>query len=157
MTRLDTRLEKLKTEGRKALITFVMAGDPTADKCASILEALPAAGADIIEIGMPFTDPMADGPSIQAAGLRALESGMTLPGVLTLLQQFRSKDSETPVVLMGYFNPILTYGPEKFAEDAAKAGADGLILVDLPPEESGEIENAAEKAGLALIDRKSVV
>lgn len=149
--RIAATFSALKAANKKALVTFVMAGDPDAAKTAAVLETLPGAGADIIEIGMPFTDPMADGPAIQASGLRALAGGMNLHGVLDLLQQFRSKNSDTPVVLMGYFNPILAFGPEKFCQAAAKNGADGLIVVDLPPEEAGELSAHALAAGLDLI------
>jgi tryptophan synthase alpha chain len=151
MSRIEQKFAAMKAANKKALVTFVMAGDPDAAKTATVLDALPAAGADFIEIGMPFTDPMADGPAIQAAGLRALKGGMNLKGVIELLQQFRSKNSETPVILMGYFNPILSFGPEKFCQAAAKAGADGLIVVDLPPEEAGELSAHALAAGLDLI------
>ncbi len=151
MSRIEKTFAALKSANKKAFVTFVMAGDPDAAKTAAVLESLPAAGADIIEIGMPFTDPMADGPAIQAAGLRALKGGMNLKGVLELLQQFRAKNTNTPVVLMGYFNPILSFGPEKFCQAAAKAGADGLIIVDLPPEEAGELAAHATAAGLDLI------
>lgn len=149
--RIEKTFAALKSANKKALVTFVMAGDPDAGKTAAVLDTLPGAGADIIEIGMPFTDPMADGPAIQAAGLRALAGGMNLKGVIKLLQQFRTGNADTPVVLMGYFNPILSYGPEAFCRDAAKAGADGLIIVDLPPEEAGELAGHAKTAGLDLI------
>lgn len=149
--RIADTFSALKAANRKALVTFVMAGDPDAAKTLSVLEALPDAGADFIEIGMPFTDPMADGPAIQAAGLRALKGGMTLKGVIELLQQFRTHNTHTPVILMGYFNPILSFGPEKFCQAAAKAGADGLIVVDLPPEEAGELSAHALAANLDLI------
>ncbi len=151
MSRINKTFAALKAANKKAFVTFVMAGDPDAAKTASVLESLPGAGADIIEIGMPFTDPMADGPAIQASGLRALKGGMNLKGVLELLQQFRTTNTDTPVVLMGYFNPILSFGPEKFCQAAAKAGADGLIIVDLPPEEAGELAAHAIAAGLDLI------
>lgn len=151
MTRIEKTFAALKSANKKALITFVMAGDPDAAKSLSVLESLPGAGADLIEIGMPFTDPMADGPAIQAAGIRALAAGMNLQKMLQLLQSFRIKNKEIPVILMGYFNPILSYGPEKFVQDAAKAGADGLIIVDLPPEESAELAPFAKKAGLDFI------
>ena len=151
MSRINKTFAALKAANKKAFVTFVMAGDPDAGKTSAVLESLPGAGADIIEIGMPFTDPMADGPAIQASGLRALAEGMNLKGVLKLLQQFRAKNNDTPVVLMGYFNPILSFGPEKFCQEAAKAGADGLIIVDLPPEEAGELAGHAKAAGLDLI------
>ena len=151
MSRIEKTFEKLQSEGRKALVTFVMGGDPDTEKSLSVLEGLPSAGADLIEIGMPFTDPMADGPAIQAAGIRALNSGMTLKGILKMLQQFRSKDQDTPVILMGYFNPIYAYGINDFVQDAKTAGADGLIIVDLPPEEDEELRVPAQKAGLDFI------
>ena len=151
MTRIAEKFEQLKAEGKKGLVTFVTAGDPTIDQSARILKNLPASGADFIEIGMPFTDPMADGPAIQASSLRALNNGMDLNGVLKMLQDFRSENNETPVILMGYFNPIYRYGCEKFVNDAKAAGADGLIIVDLPPEEDAELREPAQKAGLDLI------
>src|SRR5262247_3321501 len=126
-------------EGRSAFVTFLMAGDPDPDTSLAIIKALPTAGADIIEIGMPFTDPMADGPSIQAAGLRALKSGMTLKKTLAMVRAFREGDSATPLVLMGYYNPIYIYGVDRFLSDAKSAGVDGLIVVDLPPEEDEEL------------------
>jgi tryptophan synthase alpha chain len=151
MSRINKRFETLKAEGRKALVTFVTAGDPDETASAAVLKALPKAGADFIEIGMPFTDPMADGPAIQASSLRALEQGMSLKGVLQLLKDFRGHDGETPVILMGYFNPIYKYGCEAFVKDAAEAGADGLIIVDLPPEEDEELRGPAKEAGLDFI------
>ena len=150
-TRIDTRFTDLKREGRAAFVTFVMAGDPDPDTSLAIVKALPKAGADVIEIGMPFTDPMADGPSIQAGGLRALKAGMTLRKTLGLVRSFRKDDSATPIVLMGYFNPIYIYGVEQFLVDAKAAGVDGLILVDLPPEEDDELCIPAMKAGLNFI------
>ena len=126
-------------EGRAALVTFVMAGDPDYDTSLAILKALPAAGADVIELGMPFTDPMADGPAIQAAGLRALASGQNMKRTLALVREFRRGDEATPVVLMGYYNPIYVYGVDQFLADAKSAGVDGLIVVDLPPEEDTEL------------------
>jgi tryptophan synthase alpha chain len=149
--RITQRFESLKSRGQKAFVTFVMAGDPTLSASADILSALPSSGADIIEIGMPFTDPMADGPAIQSAGLRALAHGTGLKEVLSLVQQFRRHNQDTPIILMGYFNPILAYNPQKFVQDAASAGADGLIIVDLPPEESNEIAPHARAAGLDMI------
>lgn len=147
-----TRIEKtFKSLNRPALITFVMGGDPDAAKSLEILKSLPKAGADIIEIGMPFTDPMADGPVIQAAGLRALESGMTLQKILKLAQQFRKSNQTTPLVLMGYANPLYAYGLEKFVQDAAKAGVDGFIIVDLPPEEDTELRALTQKHNIDLI------
>ncbi|MGM4920805.1 tryptophan synthase subunit alpha [Tardiphaga sp. 813_E8_N1_3] len=150
-TRIDTRFAELKAEGRAAFVTFVMAGDPDPATALEIVKALPKAGADIIEIGMPFTDPMADGPSIQAAGLRALQAGMTLKKTLQLVRDFRSSDNKTPIVLMGYYNPIYIYGVDKFLPDAKAAGVDGLIIVDLPPEEDNELCIPAMKAGLNFI------
>lgn len=150
-TRIDDRFAALQAEGRAALVTFIMAGDPGPVTSLDILKALPAAGADIIELGMPFTDPMADGPAIQAAGLRALKAGMTLKGTLGLVKDFRAGDNATPIVLMGYYNPIYVYGVEKFLADARAAGVDGLIVVDLPPEEDQELCLPARKAGLNFI------
>jgi len=151
MTRIDARFAALKREGRAGLVTFVMAGDPDPDTSAAILNALPAAGADVIEIGMPFTDPMADGPAIQAAGLRALRAGQNLAKTLELVRDFRSSDIATPVVLMGYYNPIYIYGVARFLADAKAAGVDGLIVVDLPPEEDTELCLPALRAGLNFI------
>src|ERR1700686_592691 len=139
MTRIDARFAELKREGRSAFITFLMAGDPDPATSLEIIKALPKAGADIIEIGMPFSDPMADGPAIQAAGLRALKAGMTLRRTLDLVRDFRAGDTATPLVLMGYYNPIYRYGVAAFVADAKKAGVDGLIVVDLPPEEDAEL------------------
>ena len=150
-TRIETRLADLKTQGRAAFVTFLMAGDPDPDTSLAIVKALPAAGADIIEIGMPFTDPMADGPAIQAAGLRALKAGMTLRKTLDLVRDFRKDDNATPIVLMGYYNPIYIYGVDRFLVDAKAAGIDGLIVVDLPPEEDAELCLPALKAGLNFI------
>ena len=150
-TRIDARFAALKTEGRAALVTFVMAGDPDLATSLDILKALPAAGADVIEVGMPFTDPMADGPAIQAAGLRALKSGTTLRKTLQLVKDFRAGDEATPIVLMGYYNPIYVYGVERFLADARAAGVDGLIVVDLPPEEDAELCIPARDAGLNFI------
>ncbi|UZE49429.1 tryptophan synthase subunit alpha [Rhodopseudomonas sp. P2A-2r] len=150
-TRIDTRFAQLKTEGRAAFVTFVMAGDPDLATSLEIVKALPKAGADIIEIGMPFTDPMADGPAIQAAGLRALKAGTTLKKTLALVATFRKDDNATPIVLMGYYNPIYIYGVDKFLVDAKAAGVDGLIIVDLPPEEDTELCLPAMKAGLNFI------
>lgn len=149
--RIETRFADLAREGRAGLVTFVMAGDPDPGAAAAILAGLPAAGADLIEIGMPFTDPMADGPAIQAAGLRALKAGQTLKKTLALLAEFRKGDATTPVVLMGYYNPIYVYGVERFLADAQAAGADGLIVVDLPPEEDAELCLPALEAGLNFI------
>src|SRR4051794_7675801 len=135
MTRIDRRFAKLAEEGRAALVTFVTAGDPDYQTSLSIIRGLPAAGADLIEFGMPFTDPMADGPAVQAAGLRALKSGQTMKKTLAMVRAFRENDQDTPVVLMGYYNPIYVYGVDRFLDDAKQAGVDGLIVVDLPPEE----------------------
>ncbi len=151
MSRIEARFSALKEEGRAGLVTFVMAGDPDPQTSFEILSALPGAGADLIEIGMPFTDPMADGPAIQEAGLRALAGGMTLRGTLDLVRRFRERDDATPLVLMGYYNPIYNYGPERFAADAVAAGVDGVIVVDLPPEEDEEFCLPALGAGLAFI------
>lgn len=150
-TRIDTRFAELKKEGRAAFVTFVMCGDPDIATSLEIIKALPKAGADIIEIGMPFTDPMADGPAIQAAGLRALKAGTTLKKTLQVVRDFRKDDAATPIVLMGYYNPIYIYGVDKFLVDAKAAGVDGLIIVDLPPEEDTELCIPAMKAGLNFI------
>jgi tryptophan synthase alpha chain len=150
-TRIDARFAELKKQERSAFVTFVMAGDPDPATSLDIIKALPAAGADLIEVGMPFTDPMADGPSIQAAGLRALKAGMTLRKTLEMVRGFRSGDTTTPLVLMGYYNPIYIYGVDKFLADAKSAGVDGLIIVDLPPEEDTELCLPAMKAGLNFI------
>ena len=150
-TRIDARFSELKQQGRSAFVTFLMAGDPDPATALEIIKALPKAGADIIEIGMPFTDPMADGPSIQAAGLRALKAGMTLKKTLAMVREFRAGDAATPLVLMGYYNPIYIYGVDKFLVDAKAAGVDGLIIVDLPPEEDAELCLPAMKAGLNFI------
>ena len=150
-TRIDTRFSELKKQDRSAFITFVMAGDPDPATSLSIIKALPKAGADVLEIGMPFTDPMADGPAIQAAGLRALKAGMTLKKTLAMVREFRHGDAATPVVLMGYYNPIYIYGVDKFLVDAKLAGVDGLIIVDLPPEEDVELCLPAMTAGLNFI------
>jgi tryptophan synthase alpha chain len=150
-TRIDARFAELKRQGRAAFITFLMAGDPDPATSLEIVKALPKAGADIIEIGMPFTDPMADGPAIQAAGLRALKAGMTLKKTLALVRAFRAGDAATPLVLMGYYNPIYIYGVDKFLSDARSAGVDGLIIVDLPPEEDTELCLPAMNAGLNFI------
>jgi tryptophan synthase alpha chain len=150
-TRIDARFAELAKQGRSAFVTFLMAGDPDPKTSLDILKALPKAGADVIEIGMPFTDPMADGPSIQAAGLRALKAGMTLKKTLEMVRGFRKDDNTTPLVLMGYYNPIYIYGVDKFLADAKSAGVDGLIIVDLPPEEDTELCIPAMKAGLNFI------
>ncbi|QDW35737.1 tryptophan synthase subunit alpha [Bradyrhizobium sp. KBS0727] len=150
-TRIDARFAELAKQGRSAFVTFLMAGDPDPKTSLDVIKALPKAGADIIEIGMPFTDPMADGPSIQAAGLRALKAGMTLKKTLEMVRAFRKDDNTTPLVLMGYYNPIYIYGVDKFLVDAKTAGVDGLIIVDLPPEEDTELCLPAMKAGLNFI------
>jgi tryptophan synthase alpha chain len=150
-TRIDARFAELAKRGRSAFVTFLMAGDPDPATSLDILKVLPKAGADVIEIGMPFTDPMADGPSIQAAGLRALKAGMTLKKTLEMVRGFRKDDNTTPLVLMGYYNPIYIYGVDKFLVDAKSAGVDGLIIVDLPPEEDTELCIPAMKAGLNFI------
>ena len=150
-TRIDKRFAALKKEGRAALVTFIMAGDPDYDTSRAIAKALPKAGADIIELGMPFTDPMADGPAIQAAGLRALKAGQRMTRTLSLVRDFRKDDDQTPIILMGYYNPIYIYGNERFLADAKAAGVDGLIIVDLPPEEDDELCLPALKAGLNFI------
>jgi tryptophan synthase alpha chain len=150
-TRIDRRFAALAEEGRAALVTFLMGGDPDPQTSLDILRALPRAGADVIEIGVPFTDPMADGPSIQAAGLRALKAGMTLRQVLALVRGFRESDGTTPLILMGYYNPVYVYGVERFLAEAKSAGVDGLIVVDLPPEEDAELCLPALAAGLNFI------
>ena len=150
-TRINARFAELKRQGRSAFVTFLMAGDPDPATSLAIVKALPGAGADIIEIGMPFTDPMADGPSIQAAGLRALKAGMTLKKTLEMVRGFRAHDNATPLVLMGYYNPIYIHGVDRFLVDAKSAGVDGLIIVDLPPEEDTELCLPAMQAGLNFI------
>ena len=150
-TRIDARFAALKEEGRAALVTFTMAGDPDYETSLAILKALPKAGADVIELGMPFTDPMADGPAIQAAGLRALKAGQTMIKTLRAVREFRTADDTTPIVLMGYYNPIYVYGVERFLADANAAGVDGLIVVDLPPEEDVELCLPSMKTGLNFI------
>jgi tryptophan synthase alpha chain len=150
-TRIDRRFAALKQEGRTALVTFTMAGDPDYDTSLAIAKALPKAGADVIELGMPFTDPMADGPAIQAAGVRALKGGQRMTRTLTMVREFRKNDDATPIVLMGYYNPIYIYGVDRFLVDAKAAGVDGLIVVDLPPEEDEELCLPTLKAGLNFI------
>ena len=150
-SRIDARFQALRAARRAGLVAFVMAGDPDPATSLAIVKALPAAGADVIELGMPFTDPMADGPAIQVAGLRALRAGQTLRKTLALAREFRDADAETPVVLMGYYNPIYVYGVERFLQDAVAAGVDGLIVVDLPPEEDTELCLPALAAGLNFI------
>ncbi|MGN6584175.1 MAG: tryptophan synthase subunit alpha [Rhizobiaceae bacterium] len=150
-TRIDRRFEKLKQEGRPALVTYFMGGDPDYETSLSIMKALPKAGADIIELGMPFSDPMADGPAIQAAGLRALKGGQTLVKTLAMARDFRRTDDATPIIMMGYYNPIYIYGVDRFLKDAVEAGIDGLIVVDLPPEMDEELCLPALKAGVNFI------
>ena len=150
-TRIDRRFAELKTEGRAALVTFLTAGDPDPETSLALVQALPAAGADVIELGMPFTDPMADGPAIQMSSQRALKAGQTLKKTLELVRAFRGSDDATPLVLMGYYNPIYVYGVDRFLRDAKSAGVDGLIIVDLPPEEDEELCLPALKAGLNFI------
>ena len=150
-SRIATRFAALKAEGRGALMPFLMAYDPDRATSLEMLRGLPAAGADLIEIGMPFSDPMADGPTVQLAGQRALKAGGSTAGVLAMLREFRAGDDTTPVILMGYLNPVLSYGAERFCIDAAAAGADGVIMVDMPPEESQELAPHAAAAGLDLI------
>lgn len=151
MSRIDTTFARLREQGRKAFVSYVMAGDPDAETSLRILKGLPAAGVDIIELGIPFTDPMADGPTIQAAGQRALAAGMTVDGVLAMVRRFREGDDATPVVLMGYYNPIHSRGADRFLKEAVAAGVDGLIIVDLPPEEDAELCLPALAAGLDFI------
>ena len=150
-SRIQTRFKKLKAEGRGGLITFLTAGDPNLQASREILFGLADAGADFIELGMPFSDPMADGPAIQAGSLRALKNGMTLKKTLALVSEFRQQDADTPIILMGYYNPIYIYGVEEFVVDAKAAGVDGLIIVDLPPEEVDEIWKPACEAGIDII------
>jgi tryptophan synthase alpha chain len=150
-TRIDRRFAALAQEGRAALVTYLMGGDPDPQTSLEVLRVLPQAGADVIELGIPFTDPMADGPSIQAAGLRGLKAGMTLKKVLGLVRAFRERDDTTPLILMGYYNPVYVYGVERFLDDAKSAGVDGLIVVDLPPEEDAELCIPALAAGLNFI------
>jgi tryptophan synthase alpha chain len=150
-TRIETAFDGLRSEGRAGLVSFVTAGDPDFATSLKILHGLPRAGADIIEMGMPFTDPMADGPAIQASSLRALKGGQTMKKTLALVREFRRKDDSTPIVLMGYYNPVYIYGVERFLGDAQGAGADGLIIVDLPPEHDDELCLPAMQAGLNFI------
>lgn len=149
--RIDARFAALKAEGRAAFVPYVMAGDPDAATAAAILAGLPGAGADLIELGFPFSDPMAEGPPIQRSAQRALAKGMTLKGTLDLVRGFRSNDQITPIILMGYTNLVVSWGIEAFARDAAEAGVDGLIVVDLPPEEAGPLADALDAAGVSLI------
>ncbi|AZV79313.1 tryptophan synthase subunit alpha [Parasedimentitalea marina] len=151
MTRIDAKFAELKAAGKKAFVAYLMAGDPDFDASLEIVKGLPGAGVDVIELGLPFTDPMADGPTIQLAGQRALDSGMTLQKTLDLAAEFRKTDDTTPIVLMGYYNPIYSRGVDKFLVDAKAAGVDGMIVVDLPPEEDDELCIPAQKAGLNFI------
>ena len=151
MTRIDAKFAALRAEGRKAFVSYVMAGDPDYDTSLEIIRGLPGAGVDIIEMGLPFTDPMADGPTIQLAGQRALENGQTLKKTLAMARAFREGDDTTPIVMMGYYNPIYSYGVDRFLVDAKAAGIDGLIVVDLPPEEDEELCIPAQAAGLNFI------
>ena len=149
--RIDARFAALKAQGRAGFVAYVMAGDPTRDQALEILRGLPAAGADIIELGFPFSDPMAEGPPIQRAALRGLKAGLTLKGTLALARAFRDGDADTPLILMGYLNPIETHGYEAFARDAAAAGVDGVIVVDCPPEEAAPLNDALDAAQVSLI------
>ncbi|MDI9350319.1 MAG: tryptophan synthase subunit alpha [Candidatus Symbiobacter sp.] len=151
MTRIADCFARLAGENRAALISFIMAGDPDLDHSEQILRILPASGVDLIELGMPFSDPMADGKTIEAAGLRALAAGMTLPKILGMVERFRRDNNHTPIILMGYFNPIYRYGAAKFTAEARRVGVDGLIVVDVPPEERGDLWDDAAKAGLDII------
>ncbi len=150
-TRIATRFARNAEAGRASLVTFLTAGDPDPETSLALIQALPGAGADVIELGMPFSDPMADGPAIQWSSMRALKAGMTLKGTLELVRKFRAGDQDTPIVLMGYYNPIYVYGVDRFLVDAKAAGVDGLIVVDLPPEEDAELCIPAMKAGLNFI------
>ena len=149
--RIDARFAALKAEGRAGFVAYVMAGDPTPDQALAILHGLPAAGADIIELGFPFSDPMAEGPPIQRAAIRGLKAGLTLKGTLALVADFRAGDADTPLILMGYLNPIESYGHQAFARDAAASGVDGLIVVDCPPEEAGPLSDALDAVSVSLI------
>ena len=151
MTRIDAKFAALKADGKKAFVSYIMAGDPDYETSLEIVKGLPGAGVDVIELGLPFTDPMADGPTIQLAGQRALEAGMSLKKTLDLARAFREEDDTTPIVLMGYYNPIYSHGVEAFLADAKAAGVDGLIVVDLPPEEDDELCIPAQNAGLNFI------
>jgi tryptophan synthase alpha chain len=151
MTRIDDTFARLKSQGKKAFVSYIMGGDPDTATSLAVMKGLPAAGVDIIELGMPFTDPMADGPTIQLAGQRALEGGMTLDAVLGMVRDFRKEDTTTPIVLMGYYNPIYSRGVDRFLTEAKAAGIDGMIVVDLPPEEDSELCIPAQKAGLNFI------
>ena len=151
MTRIDDTFARLKSEGKKGFVAYIMAGDPDAATSLEVMKGLPDAGVDVIELGMPFTDPMADGPTIQLAGQRALEAGQTLEGTLQMVRDFRKTDNTTPIVMMGYYNPIYSRGVDRFLTDAKAAGIDGLIVVDLPPEEDSELCIPARDAGLNFI------
>ncbi|XXK32092.1 tryptophan synthase subunit alpha [Rhodobacteraceae bacterium nBUS_24] len=151
MTRIDRKFKELADQGKKAFVAYVMAGDPDFDTSLELVLGLPGAGVDILELGLPFTDPMADGPTIQLAGQRALDTGMTLLKTLDMARRFRQTDQNTPIVLMGYYNPIYSHGVDAFLKDAKEAGVDGLIIVDLPPEEDSELCIPAQKAGLNFI------
>ncbi|WP_428547745.1 tryptophan synthase subunit alpha [Profundibacter sp.] len=151
MTRIDRKFAELQAKGKKAFVSYIMAGDPDFDTSLEIVKGLPAAGVDVIELGLPFTDPMADGPTIQLAGQRALAAGMTLQRTLDMAREFRKTDDTTPIVLMGYYNPIYNRGVDRFLVDAKEAGIDGMIVVDLPPEEDSELCIPAQAAGLNFI------
>lgn len=151
MSRIPTRFARNAAEGRATFVTFITAGDPDPATSLAIMQALPGAGADVIELGMPFSDPMADGPAVQWSSMRALKAGMTLAGTLRMVREFRATDADTPIVLMGYYNPIYVYGVERFLADARDAGVDGLIVVDCPPEEDAELCIPAMKTGLNFI------
>ena len=151
MTRIDDTFARLRNDGRRAFVAYLMGGDPDTPRALAVMKGLPAAGVDIIELGMPFTDPMADGPTIQLAGQRALDGGMTMDKVLQMVRDFRADDTTTPIVLMGYYNPIYSRGVDRFLAEAAEAGIDGLIVVDLPPEEDTELCLPAQAAGLNFI------
>ncbi|CAN0288020.1 unnamed protein product, partial [Chrysoparadoxa australica] len=151
MTRIESTFSRLQAEGRKAFVSYIMAGDPDVDTSLAVMKGLPGAGVDVIELGLPFTDPMADGETIQLAGQRALEGGMTLDRTLQMVRDFRKDDNETPIVMMGYYNPIYARGVDTFLAQANEAGIDGLIIVDLPPEEDEELCIPAQAAGLNFI------
>jgi tryptophan synthase alpha chain len=151
MTRLDDTFARLRKQGKKAFVSYIMAGDPDVATAQAVMNGLPAAGVDIIELGLPFTDPMADGPTIQLAGQRALEGGMTVDATLQMVRDFRATDATTPIVMMGYYNPIYARGVDLFLKQAKEAGIDGLIVVDLPPEEDDELCIPAQAAGLNFI------
>ncbi len=151
MSRIDAKFATLRADGKKAFVAYIMAGDPDLETSLAVMRGLPAAGVDIIELGMPFTDPMADGPTIQLAGQRALEGGQTLEKTLAMARAFRANDTTTPIVMMGYYNPIYSRGVDAFLADAVAAGIDGLIVVDLPPEEDSELCLPAQAAGLNFI------